>query len=164
MLREALEGNTWYLEKLGWSDIVGLVTQTYSKTMNKLRELYGTNDYREWLWGRKHQYAATHLLGGVIPWLNYEPLPAPGDPYTVNPSPETRLGEGVRAGPSVRFVADLDPNARVLALFQMPGGNSGNPFSKYYDNQYEPWVRGLYHSAVPGKPRVIVAQLVFTPP
>ncbi|MDZ7607492.1 MAG: penicillin acylase family protein [Cyclobacteriaceae bacterium] len=46
-------------------------------------------------------------------------------------------------GPSQRIIVELDP-AGVKAWGHYPGGQSGNPASRYYDNMVLPWANGEY--------------------
>ncbi len=50
---------------------------------------------------------------------------------------------GRNHGPSQRIIVELDP-AGVKAWGHFPGGQSGNPASKYYDNMVLPWANGEY--------------------
>ncbi len=145
ILRKVVEGDPWYLRRLGVNDPSDLVSTVVEEAKKELAKLYGTSDETKWVWGVKHRYRIEHLLGSFFPWLNYRSYPAPGDPYTVNPSPETRIGEGVKHGPSVRFIADMRPGAEPAGYMQLPGGNIDNPFSPFFDNQLEGWVKGEYH-------------------
>jgi penicillin amidase len=148
ILRLALAGDTWFLERLGYADARQLIKKALESTMKLLTSLYGTTEVQQWIYGSKHRYTIRHVLGDYFPWLNYPEYPAPGDPYTVNPSPEREPGKGVRHGASVRFVALLAANATVVAWLQIPGGNSGNPFSRFFDNQLRGWVLGEYHPVI----------------
>ncbi len=46
-------------------------------------------------------------------------------------------------GPSERIIIEMNP-AGVKAWGHYPGGQSGNPGSKYYDNMVMPWANGQY--------------------
>ena len=46
-------------------------------------------------------------------------------------------------GPSWRMIVDL--GERVSALGVYPGGQSGNPGSRYYDNMVDTWAKGQYN-------------------
>ena len=48
-------------------------------------------------------------------------------------------------GPSERIIVELDPKG-VKAWGHYPGGQSGNPGSKYYDNMIESWTNGSYYN------------------
>lgn len=50
---------------------------------------------------------------------------------------------GTNHGPSQRIIVELDPDG-VKAWGHYPGGQSGNPGSKYYDNMVEAWTNGNY--------------------
>jgi penicillin amidase len=51
---------------------------------------------------------------------------------------------GTNHGPSERIIVELDPNG-IKAWGHYPGGQSGNPGSKYYDNMVEAWANGEYY-------------------
>ncbi len=88
-------------------------------------------------WGEIHYYDIQHPLGSKIKSFNYKPIPAPGGFYTVNVAPWLK----VTIGPSLRVVFDMSSDKSIAII---PGGESGNPFSKYYDNLIEPWYKGVY--------------------
>lgn len=46
-------------------------------------------------------------------------------------------------GPSWRMIVDLSEKGRALGVY--PGGQSGNPGSRYYDNMVDTWARGDYY-------------------
>jgi penicillin amidase len=50
---------------------------------------------------------------------------------------------GTNHGPSERIIVELDPKG-VRAWGHYPGGQSGNPGSKYYDNMVPAWANGDY--------------------
>lgn len=50
---------------------------------------------------------------------------------------------GRNHGPSQRIIVELDPDG-VKAWGHYPGGQSGNPGSKYYDNMVDAWANGEY--------------------
>ncbi len=155
---KAVEGDTKYLKQLGFNSLEELVDKALSETMEELASIFGTRNPHEWIWGLKHRYKIEHVLGRVLSWLNYPSYPAPGDPYTVNPSPEYEIGEGVKHGPSVRFIANLEMGS--FGFIQLPGGNDGNPFSLFYSNQLPGWVKGEYHSySLERKPEELIKRL-----
>ena len=65
-------------------------------------------------------------------------IAAPGNREAVNAT-------GRKAGPSWRMVVSLEPTG-VKAWGIYPGGQNGNPGSKYYDNMLKPWSEGYYYS------------------
>lgn len=46
-------------------------------------------------------------------------------------------------GPSWRMIVDLGDEVKAIGVY--PGGQSGNPGSKYYDNMVDTWVNGQYN-------------------
>jgi penicillin amidase len=46
-------------------------------------------------------------------------------------------------GPSWRMVVSLKPQTEAYGIY--PGGQSGNPGSKYYDDYINKWVEGKYN-------------------
>lgn len=66
-------------------------------------------------------------------WLNMRDDPLPGDVSTVR-------AQSASHGASLRLVAS--PALLERALFQMPGGQSGHPWSPHYDDHHPSWVRG----------------------
>ena len=51
---------------------------------------------------------------------------------------------GSNHAPSQRIIIELDPTG-IKAWGHYPGGQSGNPGSKYYDNMVEAWANGDYY-------------------
>ena len=50
---------------------------------------------------------------------------------------------GVSFGPSWRMIISLDDKVHGIGVY--PGGQSGNPTSKYYKNKLEAWLKGQYY-------------------
>ncbi len=125
-----------------------IVAEALKDAVEECREKLG-DDVSQWKWGELHTYAIEHPMGGILSWLNYPAKPAPGDIYTVNRAP--RLN--VKHGSSMRYVADLSPQETGYII--LPGGNSGNPFSKHYYDQLERWIAGphrkIFMPRDPGK-------------
>lgn len=71
-------------------------------------------------------------------------------------------------GPSWRMIVELSTPVRALGVY--PGGQSGNPGSRYYDNLVDTWARGEYHEllllpspeAIPAARKLV--QQTFTAP
>nr|MDQ6903524.1 penicillin acylase family protein [Bacteroidota bacterium] len=62
-------------------------------------------------------------------------LPIGGGTNTINAANEQH-------GPSWRMIVSLTPQTEAYAVY--PGGQSGNPGSKYYDNFIDTWAQGKY--------------------
>jgi len=75
-----------------------------------------------------------HLLQG-LPAFSRTNVPIGGDGGIVNATSK-------RHGPSWRMIVEMSSPPRALGIY--PGGQSGNPGSKYYDNFIDQWAAGEY--------------------
>ncbi len=120
-----------------------LIRSSLDKALTTLQEVMGPH-ISDWQWGKIHRLYLKHALGEV--WVlsrvfNRGPYPLPGSVFTVNVAGH-RYQEpfSVVLGPSMRFVVDWSQPEGYFSM--LPGGNSGNPFSRFYDNRLMDWVRG----------------------
>lgn len=110
-----------------WNDcLTALVEQSVAKAPSQLQK---------WHYGSFHTIAIDHPLWGALPGFHSGVGPAPqsGDPSTV----KQVSGD---LGPSQRFTADLsnlDNSTEDLVV-----GESGDPASAYYRNQWPAWYGG----------------------
>jgi penicillin amidase len=116
----------------------------------------------DWAWGRVRPLRLEHPLGVVkalAPVFNRGPYAWGGDGNTVSQA----SGGGRPGSPqviaSLRFVVECGDwdNAR----FVLPGGQSGNPFSKHYDDMVPLWLRGE-GVAIPWSAEAVVAATIDT--
>lgn len=77
-----------------------------------------------------------HLLQALPAFSRFD-IPIAGDRNTVNAS-------DVDHGPSWRMIVEMTSPPTAFGIY--PGGQSGNPGSKYYDNFIDDWAAGKYHS------------------
>ncbi|HEY9341317.1 MAG TPA: penicillin acylase family protein, partial [Hanamia sp.] len=63
-------------------------------------------------------------------------LPIGGGTHSINAAK-------AQHGPSWRMIVSLTPETEAYGVY--PGGQSGNPGSKYYDNFVDTWVQGKYY-------------------
>jgi penicillin amidase len=68
-------------------------------------------------------------------------LPIQGGSGTLNPS----SGSGTH-GASWRMVVELGPDVRAWVTY--PGGQSGNPLNRWYDDRVQQWVDGSLDEAI----------------
>ncbi len=85
-------------------------------------------------WEKYKGTAITHLLR--IPALSRLNLPIGGGINTINAAIETH-------GPSWRMIVQLTPQTEAWGVY--PGGQNGNPGSKYSDTFVDQWVAGKYY-------------------
>ncbi len=97
-------------------------------------------------WGERNTLAIRHPLGGLPLIGRFLSMPSqqvPGDNYmprVQHPS----------AGASERMI--VAPGHEAEGTFQMPGGQSGHPLSKHFDDQHASWVEGRPAAFLPGAP------------
>ncbi len=106
-----------------------------------LRQAHAPRSLARWQYGQVHHVEIAHPVFGAHPLLSrlvgIRPgsgvQPAPGDATTVD-------AIGTHFGPSQRFVADLSsPDA---GLGNITTGQSANPRSPWYLDQFRPWLEG----------------------
>lgn len=85
-------------------------------------------------WGRYKSTSIMHLAG--IPAFSRMNLKTGGGEYEVNAIKKDH-------GPSWRMVVQLSTPVEAYGIY--PGGQSGNPGSKYYDDMIYDWVAGRYY-------------------
>lgn len=112
-----------------------------------------------WRWDHVRFANIRHPFG--IASLSALDIPVQGGPSTNAPSE----GNG-RFGPSWRMVVELADTVRAWTIY--PGGQSGNPASRFYRDRVAAWARGdLEPALVPATPAALpasrtIATLVLT--
>lgn len=99
-------------------------------------DLYNSIPISQRAWGKHASLSITHLLG--IPDFSHNELMTGGNGNTINATTTTN-------GPSWRMIVELGKDS-VTGHVIYPGGQSGNPGSKYYDNFIEDWLHGNYYT------------------
>ncbi|HEV8637475.1 MAG TPA: penicillin acylase family protein [Chloroflexota bacterium] len=115
------------------------------------REAHGLLTARlgaDWSWGKHHTIAFEHPLAAAYPAL--------GEVANVGPAPVTGTGDSVRnaagqlsqgfrvvSGAEYRLLVDFA--ARPAASATNTLGQSGQPGSAHFADQFDDWVRGAYH-------------------
>lgn len=94
---------------------------------------YGEPTGDNWRWAKVRNARINHLLR-IAPFSRLG-VPVQGGSGTLWPS----TGSGTH-GPSWRMVVEMGPTVRGWGTY--PGGQSGNPFSKRYDNRVQQWSNG----------------------
>jgi penicillin amidase len=116
------------LESLG-----DVVTSSFKKAAVKLREA----DQQEKLeWAKFKNTTVYHLLRtGALPFARGGLLNG-GGKNIINATTHDH-------GPSWRMVVHMTDEVEAYAVY--PGGQQGNPGSKYYDNFIDTWTKGEYY-------------------
>lgn len=98
------------------------------------QELKKANEEHRLSWGRFKDTEVRHLL--KLPALSKLHLPIGGGRNIINATTKNH-------GPSWRMVVQLTDETEAFGIY--PGGQSGNPGSRYYDNFVDSWVSGKYY-------------------
>lgn len=88
----------------------------------------------DYAWGEYKSTYVGHLLQ-ALPALSRFDLPIGGNSGIVNATSRNH-------GPSWRMIVEMSDPPKALGIY--PGGQSGNPGSKYYDNFVDTWAAGDY--------------------
>ena len=113
-----------------------------------------------WPYARIHRLTLAHPLGAlpvVGGWFDRGPFALPGSATSVNAFGAVWNGDrqSVTYGPSMRRVSDLgDPDATVSVL---PGGQSGHPGDRHYDDQLPLYLAGRARGVAWSEPAVAAA-------
>lgn len=85
-------------------------------------------------WAKYKDTKINHLLR--LPAFSRSHLPIGGGTNIINATKENH-------GPSWRMIVSLTKNTEAYGVY--PGGQSGNPASRFYDNFVDQWVAGKYY-------------------
>ncbi|EQD71797.1 peptidase S45 penicillin amidase [mine drainage metagenome] len=112
-------------------------------------EWHPDSGFRRDTWGRHNRIQIANPIAAGIPvlgpWLlDLPPTEIPGDSNM--PRVQTHA-----LGATERLVVDLGDPSR--SLFELPGGESGNPASPYYRDEFRAWLLGLPTRLDPGRSR-----------
>ncbi|PLW90032.1 penicillin acylase family protein [Mucilaginibacter sp.] len=125
-----------------------VVMASFTATVDEPARKYGKVG-ASWQWGKVKAFEVAHL--GHVPGLGSGNFESGGAGSTVN-----ALIDG--HGPSWRMVVQLGPQPQGYGI--LPGGQSGNPGSFYYDDMLKTWQQGklnhlLYlHNSAEKSPRI----------
>ncbi len=105
---------------------------TFKETVKDLQQWKEKNSDYKW-----KDYKATYLghVLQALPAFSRFDLPIGGDYNTVNAASKNH-------GPSWRMIVEMTSPPTAIGIY--PGGQSGNPGSKYYDNFVDDWAVGNY--------------------
>ena len=114
----------------GVETLPDIMTAAFKNAMITIRKADKTSRLE---WGRYKDTRVQHLA--KLPAFSRLHLPIGGGTNTINAA-------NTDHGPSWRMVVSLTPETQAWGVY--PGGESGNPGSKYYDNGIDTWAKGAY--------------------
>ena len=135
-----------------------IVTKSFKAAYESLVSDYGSNP-NDWAWGKLHQLESPHALGSVKAlrsFFNVGPFPISGAREVINAVNFRYTGEDyfpVNGGPSTRRIIDFSDIEHSVSV--LPTGQSGNPFSKHYDDQAKLYVNGEFRPMLLNKEEII---------
>lgn len=109
-----------------------------------VRERFGP-DPAGWTWGAAHQAHWRHVLSNeaTAPAFDVGPAPVDGCGDTVRNTGSGPPLFAAASGAEYRLVVDFADPDRFWAVQNV--GNSGQPGSRHYADQFDPWRAGAYH-------------------
>ncbi|MCG8701240.1 MAG: penicillin acylase family protein, partial [Bacteroidales bacterium] len=144
-------GSVWYddVNTEEKETVKDILTESFKITVDSLKTNHST-DTGNWAWGRHHQLSIQHPIGKKVDALNKMfglntlAVPASGSYHTVAPFSYSQFEPSkIQHGVSHRHiysVANWDSSYTVI-----PAGNSGQPASEFYTNQFDDFINGRYH-------------------
>lgn len=126
-----------------------IIRSAFDRTWDRFTAVYGDEPER-WRWENHHLLTHKHAMSSasalLARLLDVGPYKVPGANEVINNLGFTysdALVHEVTFGPSTRRIVDLaDPINNSWSI--LPTGQSGNPFSPYYDDQAEMFANGEF--------------------
>jgi len=109
-----------------------LITDGFKKTVEQIVSMKENGRSLKWV-DYKGTYAG-HLLQGLPAFSRFN-IPIGGNSGIVNAT-------GRNHGPSWRMIVEMSETPKGLGVY--PGGQSGNPGSRFYDDMIDIWAKGEY--------------------
>ena len=107
---------------------------SFHQAVDSLKRRFENQKIEDWTWANLKATYIPHLTRNkVLRSLGRFNLPVGGGVGIVNAT-------STNHGPSWRMVVSMGPYVRGFGVY--PGGQSGHPASKYYDNMVDVWVKG----------------------
>jgi penicillin amidase len=117
------------------------VVAAAQRTVAALRSRLG-DDPAAWQWGRVHRAHWCHPVTDAA--FDVGPHEVDGGSHTLRNTGGELPPHAASSGAEYRIVVDFASPESFLAVQNI--GNSGVPGSAHYKDQFEPWLRGEYHT------------------
>ena len=145
-----------------------ILSKSFKEAILALEKQLG-KEVNSWTWNKVHTLEHQHPLGQVAALksvFNVGTFEVPGSTEVINNLffNFTERGEyQVKGGPSTRRVIDFSDIENSMSI--LPTGQSGNPFSKHYNDQAEMYNTGKFRKMKMNKAEIIKTsmKLVFLP-
>jgi penicillin amidase len=177
IVKQIIEPQSKNVNSVWWDDITTknkketrteILNKSFHEGITALENQLG-KEVNSWTWDRVHTLEHQHPLGKVAALkgiFNVGPFNVPGSTEVINNLffDFTDNGEYiVKGGPSTRRVIDFSDIENSMSV--LPTGQSGNPFSKHYNDQAEMYATGKFRKMKLNKEEIIKTstKLVFAP-
>ena len=165
------EGSVW------WDDVTtdnttesmkNIVNASFLEAVSSLEKDFGKN-CDNWTWDKVHTVEHEHPIGQIAAlrsFFNVGPFPVAGTREVINnmafPYDDTGYYK-TSSGPSTRRIIDFSDVENSISI--LPTGQSGNPFSKHYDDQAEMFVNGAFRKMMMNEEEITNGEeiLIFSP-
>jgi penicillin amidase len=145
-----------------------ILSKSFYEAITSLENQLG-KEMNGWTWNKVHSLEHQHPLGKVAAlrgFFNVGPFEVSGSNEVINNlmfSLSDSESYTVVAGPSTRRVIDFSDMENSVSI--LPTGQSGNPFSKHYNDQAEMYNSGKFRKMKLNKAEIIKTstKLVFLP-
>jgi penicillin amidase len=145
-----------------------ILTSSFREAIAALENQLG-NTVLNWEWSKVHTVEYQHPLGKLAilkPFFNVGPFNVPGSVEVINNQFFDFSEDGfykVKGGPSSRRIIDFSDIENSWGI--LPTGQSGNPFSQYYNDQSDLYNAGKFRKMKLNKEEIIQSstELVFYP-
>ena len=145
-----------------------ILKKSFHEAITALENQLG-KELNSWTWNRVHTLEHQHPVGQVAALrsvFNVGPFEVPGSTEVINNLFFDFTDSGkyiVKGGPSTRRVIDFSDIENSMSV--LPTGQSGNPFSKHYNDQAEMYAAGKFRKMKINKEEIVKTstKLVFVP-
>ncbi len=177
IIKQVINAQSKNKNSVWWDDIktenkketrTEIINKSFHAAISELEKQLGA-DVNSWTWKRVHSLEHQHPLGKVAALrkiFNVGPYDIAGSNEVINNQMFDFADNGkyiVKAGPSTRRVIDFSDIENSISI--LPTGQSGNPFSKYYNDQAVMYNAGKFRKMKLNKEEIIKTstQLIFKP-
>jgi penicillin amidase len=177
IVKQIIEPQSKNENSVWWDDVntktkketrVEILGKSFHEAIKALENQLG-KEVNSWTWDRVHTLEHQHPLGQVAALrsiFNVGPFKVPGSTEVINNLFFDFTDSGkyaVKGGPSTRRVIDFSDIENSMSI--LPTGQSGNPFSKHYNDQAEMYNSGKFRKMKLNKEEIIKTstKLVISP-
>tara|TARA_R110000764_G_scaffold219818_1_gene307667 strand:- start:88410 stop:90797 length:2388 start_codon:yes stop_codon:yes gene_type:complete len=156
----SMQSGEWW-DNINTPDVVetrqDIVMMSFAQAWESLVNDFG-EDTSQWTWDKVHTLEHQHPFGQVESlrkFFNVGPFPVEGTREVINNLSFPYDGKGfykVSSGPSTRRIIDFSDVENSISI--LPTGQSGNPFSKHYEDQAQMYVNGEFRKMMMNKKEI----------